>query len=570
MSIGSNNDNIGIRSFQLASPLLLALGFGLHHAWICSTMYSTQTLFNVAYSFTSDHGEILSLIYQLSALANGGTALLVAIFDQYFIKVKLSRSRKIMVMAAAITCFATLIGIIAPSIPSFSFFLECFAGIVTGIGSAILMLYWAIAFSRTSPSTIIICGATGIFLGFILNSLIIQNIPSPYGSLLAAIVPLAEFVILNEISPHIEDKKAVTFFPLPSSKVRFGLMFLVSVGLIGVALCMLKYISVQSILDNGTIAENIVVLLMGGSMALFLFVLLGLNFTSQKQNMFFTGIVPAIAVASLMVAILVSSNKTLADLFILVAYILIETLMWVIFACISRETHISPLFLFGTTRGILTLAMGIGAMVAPYIEPLISVKETLIIFIVICIVALGFAMMPRKSDIMRTIARCPLVRLVSLDLDEEANILPAYSAMNATQDQSNLAAKDEKQEKEESPDEIQSATHNDEAIVFGNTMNDAYRSVPKSLRNTESVDKEYSGRFSRKVKLVAQTYLLTKRETDILFELAKGNSPIFIQEKYFISAGTVKTHIRNIYRKLNVHKRQDLMHLIDEFDSFDK
>ena len=78
------------------------------------------------------------------------------------------------------------------------------------------------------------------------------------------------------------------------------------------------------------------------------------------------------------------------------------------------------------------------------------------------------------------------------------------------------------------------------------------------------------GKFSRKIKLIAQTYLLTERETDILFELAKGNSAASIQEKFFISAGTVKTHIRNIYRKLDVHKRQDLLRLIEEFDACDK
>ncbi len=577
MSINSNSANLDIRSLQLGSSFLLALGFGLHNAWICSTMYSTQTLFNVSYSFTSDRGEILSLVYLLSALANGGTALVVAIFDQRFTKVELSRSRKIMVMAAIITCIATLTGTLAPFITSLTLFLECFAGIATGVGSAILMLYWAIAFSRTSPGITVICGATGIFLGFVLNSLIVQNIPSPYGGLLVAVIPLAEFVILNEISPHIEDKNAVTFFPLPSSKASFGLMFVVPVGLVGAALCILKHISVQSTLNNETMAENIVVLLMGGGMTLFLFVLLGLNFDSQKQSMFFTGIVPAIACTSLIVAIIVSSNKALEDLFILVAYILIETLMWITFACISRETRISPLFLFGITRGILTVAMGIGTVLAPYAEPLIFVKETLVIFMVTCVVALGFIMMPRKSDVMRAIARCPLVRLVSLNLDEGANILPTHSTMNTAQDnpvntiQDNPAAKDEAQRGKESSNATQSATHDDGTAVFGNSVDKAYKSTQQPARSIKDANnKEHSGRFSRKVKLVAQTYLLTKRETDILFELAKGNSPVFIQEKYFISAGTVKTHVRNIYRKLNVHKRQDLMHLIDEFDSFDE
>jgi DNA-binding CsgD family transcriptional regulator len=31
-----------------------------------------------------------------------------------------------------------------------------------------------------------------------------------------------------------------------------------------------------------------------------------------------------------------------------------------------------------------------------------------------------------------------------------------------------------------------------------------------------------------------------------------------------LSISTVRTHVRNIYRKLNVNKREELLHLIDE------
>ena len=34
----------------------------------------------------------------------------------------------------------------------------------------------------------------------------------------------------------------------------------------------------------------------------------------------------------------------------------------------------------------------------------------------------------------------------------------------------------------------------------------------------------------------------------------------------YISEGTAKTHIRHIYRKLNIHSQQDLIHLIDEVE----
>lgn len=51
---------------------------------------------------------------------------------------------------------------------------------------------------------------------------------------------------------------------------------------------------------------------------------------------------------------------------------------------------------------------------------------------------------------------------------------------------------------------------------------------------------------------VQPEYGLTGREKDVLSELIKGKSQKLIAESLFISTDTVKTHIRNIYEKLNV------------------
>lgn len=49
--------------------------------------------------------------------------------------------------------------------------------------------------------------------------------------------------------------------------------------------------------------------------------------------------------------------------------------------------------------------------------------------------------------------------------------------------------------------------------------------------------------------------LLTERESEILAEMAKGLTNKVIGDKLFISVATVKTHILNIYRKLEVNSR---------------
>ncbi len=50
---------------------------------------------------------------------------------------------------------------------------------------------------------------------------------------------------------------------------------------------------------------------------------------------------------------------------------------------------------------------------------------------------------------------------------------------------------------------------------------------------------------------------LTKRETDVLIQLSKGLNYNEISENLFISSGTVRKHIENIYRKLHVHNKME-------------
>ena len=50
---------------------------------------------------------------------------------------------------------------------------------------------------------------------------------------------------------------------------------------------------------------------------------------------------------------------------------------------------------------------------------------------------------------------------------------------------------------------------------------------------------------------------LTKRETDVLLHLSKGLNYNEIAENLFISSGTIRKHIENIYRKLQVHNKME-------------
>ncbi|MFB2939453.1 response regulator transcription factor [Aerosakkonemataceae cyanobacterium BLCC-F154] len=55
--------------------------------------------------------------------------------------------------------------------------------------------------------------------------------------------------------------------------------------------------------------------------------------------------------------------------------------------------------------------------------------------------------------------------------------------------------------------------------------------------------------------LFLQEHPLTKRELEILQLIVHGNTNSEIAEKLYLTIGTVKTHLRNIFNKLNVNDR---------------
>lgn len=75
----------------------------------------------------------------------------------------------------------------------------------------------------------------------------------------------------------------------------------------------------------------------------------------------------------------------------------------------------------------------------------------------------------------------------------------------------------------------------------------------------EPAPREAEAAFERCLGRYAETYGLTKRETEILGYLARGRSARFIAEELVISENTVWAHVKRVYAKLDVHDKQELM-----------
>lgn len=85
-------------------------------------------------------------------------------------------------------------------------------------------------------------------------------------------------------------------------------------------------------------------------------------------------------------------------------------------------------------------------------------------------------------------------------------------------------------------------------------------------RSEEFEPKRAQGWWKERCMAVARSAGLSARETEVFMLLAKGRGIEHIQNKLSISVHTVKTHVYNIYRKMGISSREELLDAIEEFD----
>lgn len=95
----------------------------------------------------------------------------------------------------------------------------------------------------------------------------------------------------------------------------------------------------------------------------------------------------------------------------------------------------------------------------------------------------------------------------------------------------------------------------------GRELNTAQEALLRKMEGEE--DQEKPDVATRCAK-VAETYKLSPRETEIFGYLGRGHGIVFIAETLVISDSTVRTHVKNIYKKIGVSSREELLQLVDE------
>lgn len=104
-----------------------------------------------------------------------------------------------------------------------------------------------------------------------------------------------------------------------------------------------------------------------------------------------------------------------------------------------------------------------------------------------------------------------------------------------------------------------------ESLAGNTSENDAPTQSSDTSEPAESPQRQPDDTaFKTACATVAQRHRLTARETEVFELLARGRTSPVIQKKLVLSHNTVKTHVRHIYAKLDVHSQQELISMVEE------
>lgn len=598
---------------------LLSVGYGLHQAWIYATMFGASSIMGV-YSVSLGNVETdFSLAFIVSVVVFGAMLLFHGIADQKLLKYYVSRH--VAVIAALLTSIGSMLLALPPFGMTADTVLQIASGIITGTGSSLLIIFWGTAFSRHDAATIVLNSAIAIAISVFVYAIILHHIPSPVGGAVTALLPIAElpFLLAKTPQPYTERDELPVFNPLPIKRGQFILRFGIPTAIFGVALGALRQSSIQTIVPAANASDQMLVLLAACvATVLILITLLALN-TADKWNKLFRPLVPFVAVAVFLLPMLEMGEFSMSSMILLAGYMCFEALIWICFGELSQGYRLSPVFVFGIGRGLLALSSLFGSLLptfalgSPESTPFGS--ETVVVALLMVMVV-AYAMLPHDKEIQELVIPCPLAQAAVDGVFSPESAKAAFASRSDLAAEGEPAAETPKQddaversaethgaEEAEAPatQDVQTAGAEnaegkdasgaavsastkaaekaEEAVEEAGSSRAAANADPYPVRSSaaqpqpkeeaapQSSDDLWPdgkrGRFKRKCELVANRYLLSRRETEVLFFLAKGHNATSIQEQLYISEGTTKTHIRHIYRKLDIHSQQELIQIVE-------
>jgi DNA-binding CsgD family transcriptional regulator len=504
----------------------LILGLGLYWVWLHAMLYTafpsfvfTNPLYeSVSYQF----GVVFLITFIVAAFGMG------ALNDRitFFIRRRRFQMTVAVVLSVSTGCLLLLGG-------SLSLPIVFIAEGLSGLAAGFLLLLCGEAYRRPEPRAIVMNSVLSVLCAFLVYRCLVFFPPLIYfdiASIVFTLLPLGvvlflqlalyggwkitqpqQFIVTREgtrvATPGLME--TLTFHRLDIKQgrlfLRIGLPF-VFFGVVLKVLCDTVFRqSVEASFLNTSWGGFLLQTLLPCLVLLVMAVIFIATRQSNEDDQLFRFGIPLVGICILL-ACLTEMSGIASSAFASAGYLCLEIMLWVGLCVLSHNYRISSLLVMGSGRGALALgmlAMTVAMMMTAGAQQLFEAGliQALMLVMLVC----GSALLPRGKDV-------------------EALCAPEGA----------VAAEQPATEQGEGRD-------------------------AKEQQQTTGNEKRFIVRCER----IAHMYLLSPREVEVFILLAKGRNTAYISKNLFISEGTVHTHMLHIYKKLNIHRQQELIDMVD-------
>lgn len=222
----------------------------------------------------------------------------------------------------------------------------------------------------------------------------------------------------------------------------------------------------------------------------------------------------------------------------------------------SRDRGINPVFVYGFFGAIVYTLHSVGFLGGTLAEDVrVMAMAPLAVVAMVAVWALGIMHFVGSggfgSALRGSGARAVDIELMALPPVAEAAAAPAAAAVAADAEAGEGSGERAAAEGEAGRE----ARH--EASKVG--------SEPGARAPMAREDASGPDRIAAQAARVRERYRLSAREAEVMELLARGHSVARIAEMLVVSENTIRTHSKRIYAKLDIHKKQELVDLIEGF-----
>ena len=525
-------------------------GLAVQLSWLYLLLYSGG--WNEALTFTRAAGST-DFLYLVSASALCITLLVGILRTKTFMR--FAQNRAMAAIAPAIASLGTLSYCL---ISSENLPLAVTGGALTGIGSAFLWARWAAVFGGFKPKTVIgmcplivtvavlLCFTVG-YLSPLLQAAFIVLLPAISGAWLL----LAERA--HAPSTHSKTVRGATTQQPKATRRHYAALVLFA-AFLGFSTGLLPAFTV-----DGSFPGYDLIFYSGVAVAMLLFVALAI-FADDRRNFPTLFIAPTLVMLCVLLpfshfvgqepllAIMGPLGSIAFELFLLIGSVLF-----------ARMTDCSPARTYMITRLSMSVFDALGllcghVLMGQVISAVAMQIAAVIMFLIteVIIAVLAYAYLSNRKGIL---GEQPTSEGTDENKSTNSRENPGEtSGLNAQEEPQALTREANPQDGGDgTANWASTAEASDSSREFGPSANQdpAPTSTQPPVLSLEQRCAE-----------IAERYGLSAREVDVLQLVAQGRSYARIREDLTISQGTVNYHMSNLYAKLGVHSRQEVIDLV--------